>query len=166
MKRVWGAYGKPPDDSVNLGSYNPSAPPAQQFQNPVHCADVSNDGFVYVCDRLNDRLQVFRQDGTFVKEVFLAKNTKLSGSVWDVAFSRDPQQRYLFVADGHNKKVHVLQRDTLTEVGAFGGGGRYPGQFLAVGSIAVDGQGNVYTGETHHGKRVQKFMPGAARRAS
>ena len=89
MKRYWGAYGNKPDD-VDLGPYNPDAPPAKQFRNPVHCADLSKDGFVYVCDRVNDRLQVFRPDGTFVKEAFLAKRTKASGSVWDVAFSRDP----------------------------------------------------------------------------
>ena len=63
----------------------------------MHCADLSNDGFVYVCDRVNDRIQVFRADGTFVREVFIAKNTKPSGSVWDVAFSRDAQQRSLYV---------------------------------------------------------------------
>jgi len=158
MKRFWGAYGQPPDDSVNLGSYDPAAPPAKQFSNPVHCADVSNDGFVYVCDRLNDRLQVFRQDGTFVKEAFLAKNTKLSGSVWDVAFSRDAQQRYLFVADGINDRVYILQRDTLELLTSFGDGGRQPGQFYGVHSIAIDSQGNIYTTETWEGKRVQKFV--------
>ena len=158
MKRFWGAYGNPPDDSVNLGPYDPNAPPAKQFNNPVHCADVSNDGFVYVCDRLNDRLQVFRQDGTFVKEAFLAKNTKLSGSVWDVAFSRDPQQRFLFVADGINDRVYVLQRDNLELLTSFGDGGRQPGQFYGVHSIAIDSQGNLYTTETWEGKRVQKFV--------
>ena len=84
-----------------------------------------------------------------------------AGSVWDVAFSNDPQQRFLFVADGQNKKVRVAASATRsTEVGAFGSGGRYPGQFLGGGSVATDAQGNVYTGETHHGKRVQKFTPG------
>ncbi|MCC7243870.1 MAG: hypothetical protein IT180_18255 [Acidobacteria bacterium] len=158
MKRFWGAYGKPPDDSVNLGPYNPADPPAQQFRNPVHCADVSLDGFVYVCDRLNDRLQVFRRDGTFVKEVFLAKNTKLSGSVWDVAFSRDPGQRYLFVADGINDRIYILQRDTLELLTSFGDGGRQPGQFYGVHSITTDSRGNIYTTETWEGKRVQKFV--------
>ena len=89
-KRHWGAYGHPPDDT-NLGRYNPDAPPAQQFRNPVHCVEVSKDGFVYVCDRVNDRLQVFRKDGTFVKEAFFAKRTLGDGSVFDIAFSKDPQ---------------------------------------------------------------------------
>ena len=81
------------------------------------------------------------------------------GSAWDIAFSSDPQQRYVFVADGHDKKVIVLQRDTLAEVSEFGTGGRLPGQFLAVDSIATDSRGNAYTGEQHHGKRVQKWVP-------
>ncbi len=158
MKRFWGAYGKPPDDKVSLGVYDPDAPPFPHFRNPVHCADLSNDGFVYVCDRVNDRIQVFRPDGTFVREVFVAKNTKLSGSVWDVAFSRDPQQRYLYVADGINNRIYIYQRDTMQLLTSFGDGGRQPGQFFGVHSIAVDSQGNIYTTETWEGKRIQKFV--------
>src|SRR5204862_7725352 len=90
FKRFWGAYGNKPDDT-NLGAYNPDAPPAQQFRNPVHCAELSKDGLVYVCDRVNDRIQVFKKDGTFVKEVFIEKRTLGDGSVWDIAFSKDPQ---------------------------------------------------------------------------
>jgi DNA-binding beta-propeller fold protein YncE len=157
MKRYWGAYGNKPDDR-NLGPYNPNAPPAQQFRNPVHCADLSNDGFLYVCDRANDRLQVFRPDGTFVKEAFISKNTLASGSVWDVAFSKDPQQRYLYVTDGMNNRVNVLRRDTLEVLTSFGDGGRQPGQFFGVHSIATDSKGNVYTTETWEGKRIQKFV--------
>jgi DNA-binding beta-propeller fold protein YncE len=157
LKRSWGAYGKKPDDA-NLGPYDPAAPPAPQFRNPVHCADLSNDGFVYVCDRANDRIQVFRPDGTFVREAFIAKNTKASGSVWDVAFSRDPQQRFLYVVDGMNSRVHILQRDTMQILTSFGDGGRQPGQFYGVHSIAVDSQGNIYTTETWEGKRLQKFV--------
>jgi DNA-binding beta-propeller fold protein YncE len=157
MKRYWGAYGNKPDDR-NAGPYNPDAAAPQQFRNPVHCADLSNDGFLYVCDRVNDRLQVFRPDGTFVKEMFIAKNTLASGSVWDVAFSKDPQQRYLYVADGMNNRVYVLRRDTLEVLTSFGDGGRQPGQFFGVHSIATDSKGNVYTTETWEGKRLQKFV--------
>ena len=157
IKRYWGAYGSKPDDA-DLGPYDPAAPPAKQFRNPVHCADLSNDGLVYVCDRANDRLQVFKPDGTFVKEQFIAKATRASGSVWDVAFSKDPQQRYLYVTDGMNNRVYVLQRDTLEVLTSFGDGGRQPGQFYGVHSIAVDSKGNLYTTETWEGKRVQKFV--------
>ena len=157
MKRYWGAYGAKPDDSVPVGPYNPDAPAAKQFGNPVHCADLSNDGFVYVCDRINDRLQVFKADGSFVKEIFLAKNTKLSGSVWDVAFSRDREQRYLYVADGINNRIYVLDRTSLEVLTSFGDGGRQPSQFYGVHSIATDSRGNIYTTETWEGKRLQKF---------
>jgi hypothetical protein len=157
MKRYWGAYGNKPDDT-NLGPYDPKAPPAQQFRNPVHCADLSHDGLVYVCDRANDRLQVFKPDGTFVKEQFYAKNTLGSGSVWDIAFSKDPQQKFIFLADGQNERIRIIVRDTLEELSAFGDGGRMPGQFYGVHSLAVDSKGNLYETETYEGKRIQKFV--------
>ena len=156
-KRHWGAYGHKPDD-VALGPYDPKAPPAQQFRNPVHCADLSVDRLLYVCDRVNDRIQVFKPDGTFVKEAFFNKETLGSGSAWDVAFSRDPQQKFLYLADGENDKVHVIQRDTLDLLTSFGEGGRQPGEFYGVHSIATDSKGNLYTTETYRGQRVQKFV--------
>ena len=157
MKRYWGAYGNKPDDA-NLGKYDPKAAPAQQFRNPVHCVERSNDGLVYVCDRANDRVQVFRPDGSFVKEAFFAKETLGSGSAWDIAFSKDAEQRYIFLADGTNEKVRVVERDGLREVTNFGDGGRQPGQFYGVHSIAADSKGNLYTTETYEGKRVQRFV--------
>ena len=156
-KRHWGAYGNKPDD-VDLGRYNPNAPPAQQFRNPVHCADLSIDGLLYVCDRVNDRIQVFKPDGTFVKEAFFDKETLGSGSAWDIAFSKDPQQKYIYLADGENDKVHVILRDTLEVLTSFGDGGRQPGEFYGVHSIATDSKGNIYTTETYRGQRVQKFV--------
>lgn len=157
FKRYWGAYGHKPDDA-NLGRYDPEAPPAQQFRTPVHCADLSNDGLVYVCDRPNDRIQVFKADGTFVKEKFIAKKTLGDGSVWDVAFSRDPEQKYMYLADGKNEKVYVMDRQSLEILTSFGDGGRQPGQFFAVHSIATDSKGNIYTTETYEGRRLQKFV--------
>jgi len=157
MKRYWGAYGNRPDDA-DLGKYDPQAPPAQQFRNPVHCVERSNDGLVYVCDRQGDRVQVFQPDGKFVKEAFYAKDTLASGSVWDITFSRDPQQRFMFLADGQNEKVRIILRETLEELTNFGDGGRQPGQFYGVHSIATDSKGNLYTTETYEGKRVQKFV--------
>ena len=157
LKRYWGAFGNVPSDA-NMGRYDPDAPSPQQFRNPVHCAELSNDGLVYVCDRPNDRVQVFRPDGTYVREVFIAKQTLGSGSVWDLTFSRDPQQRYIYLADGVNEKVYIIQRDTLEILTTFGDGGRQPGQFFGVHSIATDSQGNIYTTETYEGKRLQKFV--------
>ena len=157
FKRYWGAYGNKPDDT-DLGRYDPKAPPAQQFRTPVHCADLSNDGLLYVCDRPNDRIQVFKADGTFVKETFVARNTLGDGSTWDVAFSKDPQQKYLYLADGKNEKVYIIERDTMQILTSFGDGGRQPGQFFAVHSIATDSKGNLYTTETYEGRRLQKFV--------
>lgn len=157
MKRMWGAYGRPPTDA-NVGRYDPNAPPPQTFRNPVHCADLSVDNLLYVCDRVNDRIQVFRPDGTFLKEVFLAKNTRGSGSAWDVAFSKDAEQRFIYVADGMNDRIYILQRGSLELLTSFGTGGRQPGQFYGVHSIATDSSGNIYTTETWEGKRLQKFI--------
>ena len=157
IKRYWGAYGNVPDDT-NLGPYNPDAPLAQQFRNPVHCAEPTGDGLVYVCDRPNNRIQVFRTDGTFVREVRIAPRTLGDGAVWDIAFSRDPAQRFLYLADGKNMRIYVLDRQSLEILTTFGAGGRQPGQFFAVHSIATDSHGNIFTTETYQGKRVQKFV--------
>ena len=157
FKRYWGAYGNKPDDT-DLGRYNPNAPLAKQFRNPVHCADLSVDNLVYVCDRVNDRIQVFQKDGTFVKEQQYQKDSLGDGSVWDVAFSKDPQQKYLYMSDGRNSKIRIIDRQSLQEIYNFGEGGHYPGQFYSIHSIAIDSKGNLYTTETYQGRRVQKFV--------
>ena len=155
-KRHWGAYGKPTSEAP-LPTYDPTKPPDQQF-NFVSCVKIAKDGLVYVCDRRNDRVQVFKKDGTFVKEAFVSKSTLGEGAAWDVTFSNDAQQRFLYVADGSDQKVWVLRRDTLDVVSTVGAGGRWPGHFYGVGNIAVDSKGNLYTGETYEGKRLQKFV--------
>jgi DNA-binding beta-propeller fold protein YncE len=157
MKRYWGAYGNAPDDTP-LGPYDPSAPLARQFRNPVHCANMSVDRLVYVCDRVNDRLQVFNPDGTYIKEMVYEKQTRDAGSVWDIAFSKDPQQKYIFLADGVNEQVAIIDRQTLKPLSTFGDGGNHPGEFHGVHSIATDSRGNLYTTETYEGRRIQKFI--------
>src|SRR5258706_143335 len=114
-RRHWGAYGAKPDDA-DPGKYEPGVPIAKQFRNPVHCVRISHDGLVYVCDRVNDRYQVFRKDGSFVAEYVLDPNTRFVGSVWDIAFSRDPEQKYLFVCDGSNNQIHILLRASGKEI--------------------------------------------------
>jgi hypothetical protein len=155
-KRHWGAYGARPDDA-DIGDYDPAAPPAKQFRT-VHCVMVSRDKLVYVCDRVNNRVQVFRTDGTFVREASFAPDTRRSGSVWDMAFSADPEQTYLYMADGVNEQIRVVLRETLELVTTFGDGGRQPGQFFGVHNIATDSTGNLYTTETYTGARVQRFL--------
>lgn len=156
LKRYWGAYGNRPDDA-NLGPFRPGEEPAQQFRNPVHCAQPSHDGLVYVCDRVNNRLQVFQTDGTFVEELFVKPDSLGDGSVWDISFSPDPDQTYIYLADGTNRKIFIIERESLEILTNFGDGGRNPGQFFAVHNIATDSDGNLYTTETYEGKRLQKF---------
>ena len=155
-KRHWGAYGSKPSDD-KLPPYDPEAPPSKQFST-VHCVIVSIDGLVYVCDRVNDRIQVFRKDGTFVKEAIIDAKTFRSGSVWDMTFSRDPQQTYIYAANGVDEKINVLLRSTLEVLTSFGDGGRQPGQFFGVHNVATDSKGNLYTAETYTGARVQRFI--------
>jgi hypothetical protein len=157
FKRYWSAYGNKPDDGP-LGGYQPGEKPTQVFRGPVHCAMPSNDGLVYVCDRQSDRIQVFKTDGSFVSEMFIATKTGGDGSVWDIAFSRDPSQKYLYVADGKNERVYIVERATMTMVSSFGDGGRQPGQWMGAHSIATDSKGNIYTVETYEGRRLQKFV--------
>jgi DNA-binding beta-propeller fold protein YncE len=156
IKRWWGAYGNKPNDDQEP-PYDPSAAALQQFRSPVHCVALSKDDLLYVCDRAGDRVQIFKPDGTFVKEAFYNKNTRGPGSTWEIAFSTDPQQRFIYMTDGTNERVRILQRDTMTELASFGRGGRQPGEFYGVHSIAVDSKGNIYTTETFEGKRVQRF---------
>jgi len=157
-KRHWGAYGTPPADT-DSGAYDPAAAAAKQFR-AVTCVTLAKDGMVYVCDRTSDRVQVFDKTGKFMKEAIVSKAALGAGSVWDIALSSDAQQRYLFVADGQEHTVFVLDRSSLATLGSIGTGGRIPGRFMGVGSVAVDSRGNLFTGETFEGKRVQKFTPG------
>jgi hypothetical protein len=158
-KRHWGAYGKRPVDEdgppgPRRPAYNPSA---ASFGNPVHCVKIANDGLVYVCDRTNNRIQVFRRDGTFVKEFVQMKDTHGAGAAWDVYLLPDKAQTYFVTADGENNEVRVVRREDGAVVGTFGRSGRNAGFFHWVHNIAVDSQGNVFTSEVDNGKRVQKF---------
>ncbi len=153
--RHWGAYGKRPDDSVPTKVDAPDVNSAQF--GDVHCLALSHDKLVYVCDRVNNRIQVFRTDGTFVKQGTVAPKT-LGGTTYGIAFSSDPQQRFAYVADGTNEKVWILDRDSLETIGSFGAGGHWGGAFTTAHSIATDSKGNIYVGETWEGKRVQRFL--------
>jgi hypothetical protein len=155
FKRIWGAYGEKPAEGP-AAKYDPNAPVSRSFSSGVHCVVIAKDGLVYVCDRNADRIQVFRQDGAFVKEGFVATKTIGTGSTFDIDFT--PDQRYLYVADGTNQKVWIMQRDSLEVVGSFGQLGHNAGEFRNVHSVTVDSKGNVFTGEVSEGKRVQKFI--------
>ena len=155
-KRHWGAYGNMPND-VPLPPYDPVAPLPQQFRTPVHCVALASDGMVYVCDRLNNRIQVFRKDGTFVQEFFSDRRTLGNGSAYSAALSPDRKQTYLFNADGENQHIWTFQRQSGQVLRKTGRGGRQAGEFAAIHSLAVDSKGNIYTGEVDQGMRLQKF---------
>lgn len=130
----------------------------KSFGTPVHCIRLSRDGLLYVCDRTNNRIQVFRTDGAFVKEIVVAPETRGNGSTWDADFSADAAQTFLHAADGENNVLWHMLRDTGRVLGSVGRPGRAPGQFHWVHNVAVDGKGNVYTTEVDTGQRAQKFV--------
>lgn len=142
-----------------LPPYNATDEPAKFFRNPVHAVRLSDDDLVYVADRKNNRIQVFKKDGTFVRESLIALQTLREGAVWDIELSPDKDQTYMYVADGMNMKVWILNRSTLQVVGSLGHGGRGPGEFGWVHNVAMDSNGNLYTAEVRPGIRVQKFRP-------
>jgi DNA-binding beta-propeller fold protein YncE len=114
---------------------------------------------VFVTDRRENRIQVFTREGEFLREGFIRRETRSMGSTWDVALSRDPEQRWLYVPDGTNYTFWVLDRQTLEVVNSFGRHGKNAGQFQWVHNVAVDSRGNLYTTEVDTGKRIQKFVP-------
>ena len=155
-KRPWGAYGEKPHDD-KLAPYDPRAALARSFGNPVHCVRVSWDGFVYVCDRANDRIQVFTREGKFVKEHRVEPQTLQNGSVWDLVLSEDRAQKYIFVADGANNQMLVVDRQSGETLSRFSRPGRMAGELKWVHNLAIDSKGNLYTAEVGTGRRVQKF---------
>jgi hypothetical protein len=158
FKRMWGAYGNPPSDEDYGGPYVPGSPTSKLFRNPVHCVHAAKDGLVYVCDRSDDRIQVFTKEGKFVKEFFVHPDTVGMGADYDIAFSHDAAQKYLLVADGEDNVIWILLRSDGSLVGTIGHAGRGAGQFHHVHSIVMDSKGNFYTGEVDTGRRVQRFM--------
>ena len=179
----FGAYGSNPiDDKAAAAAGNwmndftkNNMKPAF-FRNPVHCVKVSKDGFVYVCDRGNNRLQVFRAGDPslgkecanpsgdagkcgFVTEKFVAVKTNgLPGSAVSMNFSTDAKQSCLYVGDNSNMTIYILKRDTLEELGRLGRSGREAGEFHWLHQVSVDSHGNIYTAEVDTGKRIQKFI--------
>ena len=157
FKRMWGAYGRPPDDAATKErTYDPVP---QQF-NLVHGLTISHDGTVYVADRNNNRVQAFTLEGKFLKEAFVAREIPMKGfgTVNSVALSGDKEQRFLYICEGHQQRIRVLDRQTLQEIpqARFGHVGNQPGMFLGLHIIATDSKGNIYTGDGRDG-RVQKF---------
>ena len=179
FKRGWGGHGMPlsqvSNDPVPSYEWDGSRPPEErQFVPDLKFLEISNDGLVYVGERGQNRIQVFQKDGTWVEDIYVAEHTPARGagcggqgdpveppcgSVYALAFSTDPEQKYLYMADGTNSRVWIVDRKSGETLGSFGGTGRYAGQFHWINAIATDSVGNIYTGEVEHGKRIQKFEP-------
>jgi DNA-binding beta-propeller fold protein YncE len=156
-KRHWGAYGERPHDD-KLPAYDPKVALMRSFLNPVHCVRVSNDGRVYVCDRTNNRVQVFERSGKFITEFRIEPETLQNGSVWDLVLSEDRAQKYMFIANGANGYLITAERATGQVVGTFSRPGRMAGELRWVHNIGIDSKGNVYTAEVGFGRRAQKFV--------
>ena len=160
-KRHWGAYGKKPDDMLKLPSRQDVIKGAtpEGFGNPVHAVLVTNDDLVYVADRSNNRLQVFTLDGKLIKEVFISRNTlQNEGTVHAFAVSPDKAQRFLYVVDGSNKAIRVLNRKTLEVISSIGGhAGHNAREFFHAHSFAADSKGNLFIGEVNNGQRYYKY---------
>ena len=155
-RRHWGAYGEQPDD-MDLPAYDPTSEPIRHFRSPVHGIAIANDGLVYVADRTNNRIQVFQKNGQFVTEAFVRPETLGSGSVSGVTLSQDDDQQWLFVPDGTNNVVWIVDRSSLEVVDYFGRLGKNAGQFYRLHNLAIDSRGNLYTTEVNVGQRLQKF---------
>ena len=154
--RHWGAYGEEPNDG-ELAAYDPEAEPVNTFGNPVHCVRIADDGLVYVCDRVNNRIQVFQKDGTFVEEFVFNRETLGNGSIWDLDLSPDEAQTWLHNADGENNEIQTINREAGELVDRFARHGRYAGQLHWVHNLVLDSSGNIFTAEVDTGKRAQKF---------
>jgi hypothetical protein len=155
--KAWGAYGNSPSDVAP--SSQPPDPKSPTFNRPVHCVVLANDGLVYVCDRNNNRIQIFDRDGRFQRQFVFDPATLGNGAIWSIALSPDKDQRFLIYADGENNFVRIVDRKSGEVLGTFGRNGRNAGQFHWVHQIVIDSHSNIYTGEVDTAKRIQKFVP-------
>jgi DNA-binding beta-propeller fold protein YncE len=161
FKRGWGAYGIPLSEIPNGPSpkHDPAAP-SKQFGGVMTSIDVSHDGLVYVGDRSGDRVQIFTKEGKYVKEFLVHPQTMGQGSIWATMFSRDAKEKFLYVSDGFDGKIWILNREDGKEVGSIGQKGHQPGSFDFVERMALDSKGNLYVTEVGPpNTRLQKFVP-------
>jgi hypothetical protein len=181
-KRGWGGHGMPlseiSNDPIPGYTWTGGPPPAERnFVPDLHFVEISRDRRVYIGERGANRIQVFTTEGKWLQDIMVSPNTPARGcggvaavkgspcgTTYKLAISRDPQQKYLFVADGHNFVIWILDRQSGKTLGHFGGNGRLAGQLHFPNAVATDSRGNVYTGEVDTGKRIQKFAPVMAAR--
>jgi len=163
--RQWGGVA----GTVNYVTDSPGLFAAGDGGHP-HCVVLGNDGLVYVCDRADDRIQVFDKRGNLQRIIPVVPGTGVTlgignapglgtaGSAWDIVFSNDRLQRLMIEADGGNEIVHIMDRIFGSILTGFGTPGLQAGQFTFLHTVALDSKGNLYTGETINGRRIQKFV--------
>jgi DNA-binding beta-propeller fold protein YncE len=178
----FGAYGNNPVDDAGAkaaGTWIDDSAKGNKkpafFRNPVHCVKIADDGKIYVCDRGNDRIQVFDKNSPelgkacsnptgqpgkcgYVAERFVSDHTNIIGTAVSMNFSTDKAQSCLYIGDNANMAIYILNRNNLEELGRFGHSGRAPGEFHWTHQVSVDTKGNLYTAEVDTGKRLQKFL--------
>ena len=166
FKRMWGAFGNVPSDAASASSNAIGPDGHQQFVPPVHAIKVSEDGLVYVADRGGRRVQVFTTTGLYVNQVFIGRECHAPDcgngqTAAGIAFSHDPEQRYLYVANRSQAQIMIFDRQTLAFLDSFGSWGSESGQFGTLHHLSVDSEGNLYTAEVTPvqpvNRRVQKF---------
>jgi hypothetical protein len=100
--RSWGAYGERPRPA-------PEGNPRVTFNNPVHAVSLGPEGHLYICDRKNDRVQVFdavgRETPAFIREIELNRPSPF-GTCFNLAFT--PDGRFMVINDGNNSNLDVV----------------------------------------------------------
>ena len=166
FKRMWGAFGRQPPPELGRGDIasgnmvTTADPDGPEHFNSVHAVKLSRDGLVYVGDRSYRRIQVFTVDGEYIDQVFVNPDAEGFRTTSGLAFSPDPEQQFMYVADYENGRMHILDRKALEVLGSFGKPGEAPGEFVGLHTVAVDSQGNLWTAETQPkpvGSRIQRF---------
>jgi DNA-binding beta-propeller fold protein YncE len=164
FKRTWGAFGGKPEPPPPAGpqasgnapvSANPEGPPQYGL---VHAIKVSNDGTVYVADRVNNRIQVFTTEGKYLRQVKVTNEGGVTPVPAGFAFSADSKQQFLYVVDSGPMRVVIFDREKLTQIGTLGVRGPKPGDFDIVHHMAADSKGNLYTAEIVTNRRAQRFV--------
>ena len=151
--RQWGSPGSEPGQFGRFGARGGGHP---------HCVRPGNDGFLYVCDRGQNRIQIFDRVGNVKRIINVAppeyKQFFSTQGASNIAFSPDRNQTFIFTTDLDYNRIWIVHRESGTTVGSIGGPGHMAGQFIFPHTLDIDSTGNLYVGETGNGQRIQRFV--------